>query len=416
MHVVTLQTHGRGIDRATDRRHDSCMDLSELNSTHSSVGPSLPSPRSSHDAAPGDSAWELANQIAAEVACVLTPALDSVRQMQATGRIDRAGLHALVTQIERARHASMLGQQIARLAHGGIQQQPEALNLSHALRDALAQRHADLNTRGVAVHQAPKPAEVVVDATLLSALLSTLLDWSLSHACTSVDMRLDTMPWPTHARLVCRYGHTPRDQVPSDGSTTHSAFGRSRAAALDCLSWQLLVQLVSVMSLRVDRVDTEADTTLTLEFPDTVNDTLEGAASSEWGGALANPDDARPLAGAQVLVIAARREVLNQIRQTLLPMRVGFDSVNTVDAARDFCRQGLPQAIIYESVMFDSAFDGLRSDIRQQCPELAWIEIVEQGDAFEISSFGGMSMARVGRDAIATSLPSALMFELAGGL
>jgi hypothetical protein len=66
--------------------------------------------------------------------------------------------------------------------------------------------------------------------------------------------------------------------------------------------------------------------------------------------------------------------------------------------------------------MFDSAFDGLRSDIRLQCPELAWIEIVEQGDAFEISSFGGMSMARVGRDAIATSLPSALMFELAGGL
>ena len=110
----------------------------------------------------------------------------------------------------------------------------------------------------------------------------------------------------------------------------------------------------------------------------------------------------RPLAGAQVLVIAARREVLNQIRQTLLPMGVGFDSVSTVDAAREFCRQGLPQAIVYESLMYDSAFDGMRNDIKLQCPELAWIEIVEEGDAFEISSFGGMSMARVGRNAIGT--------------
>jgi hypothetical protein len=108
--------------------------------------------------------------------------------------------------------------------------------------------------------------------------------------------------------------------------------------------------------------------------------------------------------------------VLNQIRQTLLPMGVGFDSVGSVGAAREFCQQGLPQAIIYESVLYDSAFDGLRNDIRQQCPELAWIEIVEQGDAFEISSFGGMSMARVGRNAIASSLPSAMMFELARGL
>ncbi len=131
---------------------------------------------------------------------------------------------------------------------------------------------------------------------------------------------------------------------------------------------------------------------------------------------MAPVDDSRPLAGAQVLVIAVRREVLNQIRQTLLPMGVGFDSVGSVGAAREFCQQGLPQAIIYESVLYDSTFDSLRNDIKQQCPELAWIEIVEQGDAFEISSFGGMSMARVGRDAIASSLPSAMMFELARGL
>jgi hypothetical protein len=411
MHVVTTQTRGRGIHRSRDQRDDPHMDLSELNSTRAADKSQASSPRSG-DAALGDAGWLLANQIGVEVACALTPALDSIRQMQASGRIDRAGLHTLVTQIEQARQASMLGQQIARLAHGGIQQQPEAVDLSHALRDVLAQRQDDLRTRGIAVKQTIKPADVMTDATLLSALLDTVLDWSLRHACTPVDVRLDTKAWPTHARLVCRYGHTPQDRVQA---AARGAATPRRVVDLDCLSWQLLAQLARTMALHVERADTESDTALTLEFPHTVNDSLESAAAIECDAGVAPIDDSRPLAGAQVLVMASRREVLNQVRQTLLPMGVGFDSVSSVDAAREFCRQGLPQAIVYESVMHDGAFDGLRNDIKLQCPELAWIEIVEQGDAFEISSFGGMSMARVGRNAIGSSLPSALMFELARG-
>jgi hypothetical protein len=333
--------------------------------------------------------------------------------MQATGRIDRTGLHALVEQIEQARHASMLGQQVARLARDGIQQQPEALNLTHALRDVLAQRQDELHARGLAVKQLLRPAEVVVDATLLSALLNTLLDWSLRHACTPVDIRLDTKAWPAHARLVCQYGHTPQDQVQA---TRSAAIGRRRAAALDCLSWRLLMQLASAMPLHVDRVDTENNTSLTLEFPHTASERLQDAAAIEWTGGSATPGDTRPHADTQVLVIAVRREVLNQVSQTVLQMRLRLESVSSVSAAREFCQQGLPQAIVYESMVYDSAFDRLRNDIKQQCPELAWVEIVEQGDAFEISSFGGMSMARVGRDAIASSLPSALMFELDRGL
>ena len=140
-----------------------------------------------------------------------------------------------------------------------------------------------------------------------------------------------------------------------------------------------------------------------------INDSL---ASS--GFALAG--ESRPLAGNQVLVMSTRRDVRNQVRQAVAHMGLTLDFVTTTDAAREFCHQGLPHAIVYESALYDSAFDRLRNDIRQQCPELAWIEITEQGEAFEISSFGGMSMARVGRDAIVTSLPSALMFELAKGL
>jgi hypothetical protein len=388
------------------------MDLSELKSTRTADKPESLEPVS-NQLERCNEAWGLATQIAAEVASALTPALDGLRQMQATGRIDRAGLHALVDRIEQARHASMLGQQVARLAQGGIQQQPEALNLTHALRDVLAQRQDELNARGLAVKQLLRPAEVVVDATLLSALLNTLLDWSLRHACTPVDIRLDTKAWPAHARLVCHYGHTPQDQVQP---TRSAAIGGQRGAALNCLSWRLLMQLARAMPLHVDRVDTENDTSLTLEFPHTAMDRLQGATSIEWNSGLAVSDDTRPHADTQVLVIAVRREVLNQVSQTVLQMRLRLESVSSVSAAREFCQQGLPQAIIYESMLYDSAFDRLRNDIKQQCPELAWVEIVEQGDAFEISSFGGMSMARVGRDAIASSLPSALMFELDRGL
>jgi len=379
------------------------MDLSELNTAHPSVKSESRDPTF---AAVGttERAWPVVHQIGAEVAGALTPALDSVRLMQNTGRIDRAGLDALLAQIEQARHASMLGQQIARLAGGGIQQQPEALSLAQAVQDVLVHRQDELRTRGMAVKQSSKPVDVVADATLLSALLNALLDWSLRHTCTSVDLQLDTKAWPAHARLVCRWGHTPLDQVPAPSR---------RQRTPDCLSWQLLIQLAHTMSLQFERVDSESDTTLTLEFPHTTSDSLEGAASVERSGGFAIGGDSRPCPGAQVLAITLRREMHNQIKQTVTPMGLTLHCVHSVDDARRFCDQAPPEAIVYESVVYDSNFDSLRHDIKQQHPQMAWIEIVDDGDAFEISSFDGTSMARVGRDAIASALPSALMFELA---
>jgi hypothetical protein len=44
---------------------------------------------------------------------------------------------------------------------------------------------------------------------------------------------------------------------------------------------------------------------------------------------------------------------------------------------------------------------------------LAWVEVAEHGERFQVWSAGHTAVARVGRDAIATSLSSALMFELA---
>jgi hypothetical protein len=415
MHVVTTLTRARGIHRNRRRRDHVPMDLSELSSP-TSPARSTPGHPAAADCASGDAAWQLACQIAAEVATPLTHALERALELQATGRIDRPGLHALVTQIEQARRASMVGQQIARLAQGGTQQQHETLNLTQALRDVLAQRQRELDARGVAVKQVLKPADVVVDATLLSLLIHTLLDWALRHACSSVDIELDMKSWPRHARLACRFEHMPPDQVVCLTGAGTSAPASQHAPALDSLSWQLLAQVAHTMQLPIGRHSSGGATVLTIEFPHTANDSLEGASSFDISNGFALANESRPLAGSHVLVMALRRDVRNQIRQAVAHMGLTLDFVTTTDGAREFCQQGLPNAIVYESAIYDSVFDRLRNDIRHQCPDLAWVEITEQGEAFEISSFGGVSMARVGRDAIGGSLPSALMFELAKGL
>lgn len=413
--MVTSLPRAHGIDPAVQHDDHICMDLSEL-STPSPVGPaSLQGDAATWDSS--DAAWQLACQLGVEVAAPLTQALERALELQATGRIDRPGLHALVSQIEQARRASMVGQQVARLAQGGTrQQQHETVNLTQALRDVLMQRQGELDLRGVVVKQVLKPAEVVVDATLLSALIHALLDWALRHACSSVDVQLDMKSWPAHARLVCRFDHLPPDQVVAGPASSRATAVPRRVATLDSLPWQLLLQLARTMQLPIERQDADSSTTLTLEFPHTTGDSLEGMSSFDVSNGFALTSESRPLAGNHVLVMSLHRDVRSQVRQAVAHMGMTLDFVGTTEAAREFCQQGLPNAIVYESLLYDSAFDRLRNDIRQQCPELAWIEITERGESFEISSFGGMSLARVGRDAIGTSLPSALMFELAKGL
>lgn len=388
------------------------MDLSELKPVGSPSGPAHPA-SGSHD----ELGWRVAAQIGSEVAPPLTTALDRVRSLKETGQIDRQGLNALLDELMQARRASIVGQQVTRLASGGIQQQHETVGLAQVLRDVLTQRADELAARGIVVKQVLRSAEVIVDASLLSALLHAVLDWSLRHARTAVEFRVDMKTWPVHARLVCRFGHLPPDQEAAlDAQPTQSGAGTMRRQeSLDCLAWRLLEQLALTMQLPLERADTVGRTVLTLEFPHTANDSLEGASAIEIDSAFALSGDSRALSGSHVLVIATRRDVRNQIRQAVAHMGLMLDFVTSIEAALEFCQQGLPHAIIYEAAAYDRSIDQFRHDLAQLGAPPAWIEITEHGEAFEVSSFGGTSMARVGRGAIASSLPSALMFELARG-
>jgi hypothetical protein len=349
---------------------------------------------------------DVVNELSAEMATPLTSALERVTTLAGTGRIDRVSLRCLVEELQKARAISIAGQQLGRLASGRLRQTHERLPLTQTLKDVLTQRAAETQARGIHIKQVLKPADVIVDASLLFSLFNALLDWSLLHAQSTIEYRIDIKTWPTHARLVSKFAYQPEDQAELPPATVEEG------SPLDSIAWRLLEQTAWTMGLPIERKIEGSHVTLSIEFPRTVSEQLEGLSILELDRGFAPSARTKPLAGSHVLVVASRRDVRIQVRDAVRNMGLLVDFVTSIDEARDFCRSGLPHAIVVESVLRGDRFNDLRNEVDSAGTEVVFIEIIEEGNAFEISGFGGLSMARVGRDAILTSLPSALMFEL----
>ena len=393
---------------AREEQKEENMDMSEIGRSPVTQGGSTTLPE---EGAPGDhERWhELVSQIGAEIAAPLTAALERINTLTSTGRIDRAGLRALREEVEAARQAGMTGQQLTRFASGRIRQSHERLQLADVLGGVIAHRTRETQARGISLKPSLKPAEVIVDATLLFSLLNSTLDWALANAQSQIDFAIDIKAWPTHARLACRFAHRPIDDL-TDGPSASAPRG------LDSLTWRLLEQTAWTMGLVVERKDESHVTTLTLEFPRTASNEIEGVSAIEINDGFAPSTNSQPLAGSHVLVIASRREMRVQIRDALRNMSLIVDFVNSVDEAAAFCREGLPHAVIFESIQNGERFANFRDELTAEVPDFVFIEIIEEGTAFEMSGFGGATMARVGREVLASSLPSALMFELSKGV
>lgn len=354
--------------------------------------------------AAAESHWrDLLAQIGVEIAAPLSAALERIHALAGTGRIDRQSLRSLREEVEQARRAGMVAQQLARFASGRLRQSHERLSLSQVLQGLVAHRAREALARGIRCQQSFKPAEIIVDASLLSSLLETLLDWVLAHARTQVELRIELTPSPVQARLSARF-------VAARSDSSNAASG------LDSLPWRLLQQTAWTMGLPIERVDDGATTRLTIDFPRTVNDALEGVSTIELDHGFAPSTNSKPLAGNHVLVLAAERELRTQVRDAVRHMGLLIDFVGSVDEAGAFCRDGLPHAIVFESALGGAPLDQLRDEIGAEVPDFVFIEIAGAGNAFQASSFSDSGMARIGRDAIGASLPSALMFELSKSL
>lgn len=382
------------------------MDLSELN--HAPGGG-----KRTLGVGVDDSFRELLGQLGRECAVPLSSALERLNEFATTGRIDRAGLRALRAEIETARRNGLIGQQISRYASGRVRQHHERLNLTEALRDMLAQRGRESAARGIELRQELTPVEVVVDATMLAALLQVLLDWCFEHARSPIDLKLAMQPWPPCALLSCRFAFVPPDQVAVASQPGRDADD----SVLDTLPWQLLRRLAQTLGLQVDRRDHGGQTVVKIEFTRTVGNGSQSAWQTldlDEDGAAGAPNS-QPIAGSHLLVLAARRETRNAVRETVRAMGLMVDYVGSVEEAREFCATGLPHAIVYEAVLASAAFRQLRAEWTAEVPSLAFIELSEDARAFEVTDVAGVRTSRIGRDVIVSALPAALLYEMAKG-
>jgi hypothetical protein len=331
-----------------------------------------------------------------------------VTALTATGRIDRAGLSALRDEIDLARRAGIMGQQVVRLGNGRVQLAHERLDLTALLREALRQRGREIAARGIEVQQVFTTAEVMSDSTLTYSLLQAVLDWSFEHAISRLDLRLGVNNWPAHAQLTATYYHQAPDEVGSGAAPLDGG----EEPALNTMSWRLLQQTAAVLGLPVQRRDTPARTELLLEFPDTLAPRVQGLELAESDDTAALVQNSQPLAGRHVLVVAARRELRNLVREALRPMGLMLDFVPSLEEAQQLCSGGLPHAVIYDGTLAGDRFERLRDEMWAEVASIAFIRIAEQGKAFEVLNVGGRQFASVGRDALIGSLPAALLFEL----
>ena len=356
---------------------------------------------------PDEGHWrEIIGQIGTEVGLPLSAALERVTVLATTGKIDRAGLRMLREEIERARRAGMIGQQLARFASGRIRQSPEQISVTQMLREVLLQRGREATARQIEISQALKPAEIVADATLLYALMQAVVDWSLDLAQKNIEFKLDIKTWPPYARLTVRFAH-----ASSDSSDRLTPVG-TPLPSLDSMAWRLVQQISWTLSLVMECTVSEHETMLTIEFPRTIHEEIEGVSVMEMDQGFGVSDNSKPLAGSHVLVVVGGREVRSLIKESIRHMGLLVDFVNTVEEAEEFCRDALPHAIVYESVLANDRFQKLRAGIATEMASFVFIEITAEGSALKLSTVGDEGCASIGRDGIMQSLPSALIFEL----
>ena len=369
------------------------------------IGDSASAPRPSptgHD----DSRWRLLiAELGAEIAHPLTAALERIHALTSSGRIDRAGLRALRDEVEAARQVGMTAQLLARFANERLQQSRERMALADSLLAVLTHRQRETEARGITLQPVLKPVDVIVDASLAFSLLNTLLDWALVHARSRVDFMIDVQSWKSKVKLICRF------ELPVPDATIDAA-GAPAPPALDSLTWRLLEQTATAMRLGLSRVVVDAAVAVHLEFTVAARSEIDGVTMVDLDEGFDSAINSKPLAGRHVMVVASRREVRARVRDALRNMGLLVDLVGSIDEAADFCRDGLPHAIIIEGILRGERCERFCAEIRTEVPGFPFIDIVEQGREFSVSDAQRGERARVGQDAIEAALPSVLMFEL----
>lgn len=353
---------------------------------------------------------DIVQQLGAEIAGPLSAALEQIQNLATTGQIDRRGLRLLRRSVDDARTAGMLGQQLARLASGRLRLTRERQHLTQMLRSVLAQRSRETQARGVQVRQSLQPVEIWADGALLFALLNALMDWALANTHSSVDLRLDLTPWPVKARLSCRFAHRSLELLGDDREPQGTSPG------LDSLAWRLLEQTAITLGVLPLREQESGITLLTLEFnqlapdeappPDSTHARLE-AEAERLGG------NSRPLAGCQLLILSPNRDLRAEAHAAVRHMGMLVDAVGSIAEAEQFCREGLPHALLFDAALMNETLLHLIAGISRDAPDFTFVEMFDGEHRTQLSTATSDGVARISRRHLTDALPSLLMFELA---
>lgn len=351
---------------------------------------------------PGGEA-QLAAAVGNEVAQHYRELRSVLNGLAETGRLGRDQIRSLRLAAESMYRVATHCQQLARHAAGQVRQSLEEVDVADVVGKVLQDMGRELSRSGAVVRPQLRSVRVLADPALLYALVETGLRCML-RAGNSITLALDVKNWPEHGVLTFR----ARDLVRVGGDT--AAGGDER------LEWLLLRHVSRSMGVAVERVGSQQETGVVLEFPRTIRQ-LEGLTALEIDGMdPSRIGSAKPLAGRRLLLISPDKAIRDQVQMVCREMGISLDSCPTVRQAVRYCELEKPDGILVDESLRDKPFEELRADLLHYQPNFPFIEIAAGANVVEVSSWMSDTMTRLSRDALGNQLGSILLLELSKSL
>jgi hypothetical protein len=287
-------------------------------------------------------------------------------------------------------------EQIQRFNAGRIRQSHERIDLAQLAESGLQERRKEFALIGVEMRRKLKPVEVLLDPSVTHTFFHSLVDWALPLG-RRIDVRVDLNDWPPHARLQVR---VHAEDAPS-----------SRAPELDNLDWALLRQIAATTGgIDLQRKVTAESITATAMFHRTVQ-AIDGMSAVDLSE---DPTSAfKSLQSVYALVISPSLQIRADVRDALREIGVSADGVVDLQQARETLTRRTPNVVVIDADLKGPEFDQFRRVLLREAMDVPCVEISSDDTSFDMSGFGELSMAKVGRGNIRGALGTAVMFELA---
>ena len=96
--------------------------------------------------------------------------------------------------------------------------------------------------------------------------------------------------------------------------------------------------------------------------------------------------NSKPLAGSHVLIVSQRRELRTQIQAAIQHMGLIVDLVGSMAEAAQFCEDGLPHGIVFETGLRGADFERLHADILDEVPDFCFVEVLDEAHLTQLST------------------------------